>query len=99
MDVVNVREGKNVKGRVLALVLGSFGKRILVKEFDKTVKAIVVAAPGADLTPKKVIGHCKARLEDFMVPKIVEFQDALPKTENGKLDRRSLVTALPEAAE
>jgi hypothetical protein len=40
VDVVNVREGKNLKGRVLALVLGSFGKRILVTEFEKTVKAI-----------------------------------------------------------
>jgi hypothetical protein len=38
--VVNVREGKNLKGRVLALVLGTVGKRLLVKEFEKTVKAI-----------------------------------------------------------
>ena len=38
--VVNVREGKNLKGRVLALVLGSVGKSVLVKEFDKTIKAI-----------------------------------------------------------
>src|SRR6201985_400209 len=38
--VVNVREGKNLKGRVLALVLASVGKGVLVKEFAKTVKAI-----------------------------------------------------------
>jgi hypothetical protein len=38
--VVNVREGKNPKGRVLALVLGTVGKGVLVKEFAKTVKAI-----------------------------------------------------------
>jgi hypothetical protein len=35
-----VREGKNLKGRALALVLGSVGKRVLAKEFAKTVKAI-----------------------------------------------------------
>ena len=40
VHVVNVREGKNLKGRVLALVLGSVGKSVLVKEFDKTIKAI-----------------------------------------------------------
>ena len=38
--VVNVREGKNLKGQVLALVLGTVGKGVLVKEFAKTVKAI-----------------------------------------------------------
>jgi hypothetical protein len=40
VHVVNVREGKNLKGRALALVLGSVGKSVLVKEFDKTIKAI-----------------------------------------------------------
>ena len=40
VHVVNVREGKNLKGRVLALVLGTVGKSVLVKEFDKTIKAI-----------------------------------------------------------
>jgi hypothetical protein len=40
VHVVNVREGKNLKGRVLALVLGTVGKSVLVKEFGKTIKAI-----------------------------------------------------------
>ena len=40
VDVVVVREGKNVKGRVLAVALGTIGKRVLAKEFGKTVKAI-----------------------------------------------------------
>jgi hypothetical protein len=40
VDVVVVREGKNIKGRVLALVVGSVGKRMLDKELSKTVKAI-----------------------------------------------------------
>jgi len=35
-----VREGKNFKGRVLAIVLGTIGKRALGKEPGKTVKAI-----------------------------------------------------------
>jgi hypothetical protein len=40
VDVVVVREGKNIRGRVLAVVLGTVGKRILGKELGKTVKAI-----------------------------------------------------------
>jgi hypothetical protein len=40
VDVVVVREGKNIKGRLLGIVLGIFGKRVLGKELEKTVKAI-----------------------------------------------------------
>ena len=40
VDVVVVRQGKNLKGRMLALVLGTVGKRVLTKAFAKTVKAI-----------------------------------------------------------
>jgi len=40
LDAVVVREGKNLKGRLLGLVLGTIGKRVLVKAFDNTVRAI-----------------------------------------------------------
>ena len=40
VDAVVVREGKNLRGRVLGVVLGSIGKGRLEKEFGKTVKAI-----------------------------------------------------------
>ena len=40
VDVVIVREGKNVKGRVLAGVLGTVGKNVLRKAFVHSVKAI-----------------------------------------------------------
>jgi acyl-CoA synthetase (AMP-forming)/AMP-acid ligase II len=35
-------------------------------------------------------GYCADRLEDFMVPKFVRFQD-LPKSANGKIAKRDLV--------
>ena len=50
VDVVVVREGKNLKGRLLGLVVGTVGKGVLVKAFGKTVKAIEArndAAPAA----------------------------------------------------
>jgi hypothetical protein len=40
VDAVVIREGKNLKGRLLAIVLGTVGKRVLAKAFGKTVKAI-----------------------------------------------------------
>jgi hypothetical protein len=40
VDVVIVREGKNLKGRVVAGFIGTFGKRSLRKAFAKTIKAV-----------------------------------------------------------
>ena len=49
VDVVIVREGKNVKGRMLAILLGTGGKRVLIKKFEDTIKAIEArnGGPGA----------------------------------------------------
>ena len=55
------------------------------------IKAIVAAEDG--LTERDVIRHCAARLEDFMVPSIVEFRGQLPKSENGKIARKELAAA------
>lgn len=40
VDAVIVREGKNLKGRVLAAVLGSVGKRVVRQAFTDSIKAI-----------------------------------------------------------
>ena len=40
VDVVVVRDGKNFKGRVLGAVVGLFGKGVVEKGFEKTLKAI-----------------------------------------------------------
>jgi hypothetical protein len=40
IDVVVVREGKNLKGRLLGLVLSTIGKGVLEKAFLNSVKAI-----------------------------------------------------------
>jgi hypothetical protein len=50
LDAVVVREGKNIKGRSLAVMLGVFGKRILGRELGKTVKAIEARNDGARAT-------------------------------------------------
>ena len=40
IDVVVIREGKNLKGRLLEFVLGTVGKGALEKAFENSVKAI-----------------------------------------------------------
>jgi hypothetical protein len=40
VDAVVVREGKNLRGRLLAIVVGIGGKRVLGKALEKTVRAI-----------------------------------------------------------
>ena len=40
IDVVVIREGKNLKGRLLGFVLGTIGKQVLEKAFENGVKAI-----------------------------------------------------------
>ena len=47
VDVVVIREGKNLKGRVVGLVLSVAGKRVLGGELRKTVKAIEARNDGA----------------------------------------------------
>lgn len=63
------------------------------------IKAVVALAPGVKLTERDIIRHCAAHLEDYMVPKIVAFRDALPKTETGKISRRLVAESSAEAAE
>ena len=50
------------------------------------VRALVVASD-PDLLARDVIRHCAASLEDYMVPKSVEFCSELPKTDTGKISR------------
>jgi acyl-coenzyme A synthetase/AMP-(fatty) acid ligase len=63
------------------------------------IKAVVALAPDATLTERDIIRHCASHLEDFMVPKIIQFRDALPKTESGKISRRLVAEGVSEAAE
>lgn len=54
------------------------------------IKAIVVPREGCALTEQDIRRHCRANLENYMVPKFVEISGALPKTESGKIRKRVL---------
>lgn len=50
IDVVIVREGKNLKGKMLGLVLRTIGRGVLKKAFENSVKTIEVRNNGAGAT-------------------------------------------------
>jgi long-chain acyl-CoA synthetase len=53
------------------------------------VKVFVVARD-ASLTAEAVIAHCRRQLTGYKVPRLVEFREALPQTNVGKILRRAL---------
>ena len=58
--------------------------------FGQAIKAYIVPAPEVELIDKQVLKHCAENMETFMVPKYIEFMDSLPKTPNGKIDKKLL---------
>jgi amino acid adenylation domain-containing protein len=58
--------------------------------FGQAIKAYIVPAPNVELTEKQVLKYCCENMETFMVPKYIEFMDNLPKTPNGKIDKKQL---------
>lgn len=54
------------------------------------IKAVVVPRPGAALDEAHIRRHCRARLEPHLVPKVIEFHAALPKTDSGKVAKAAL---------
>ena len=65
-------------------------------EGDQRLEAAVVLSAGQQAVPAGVRGWLKERLPDYMVPVSYAVVEALPRTPNGKLDRRGM-RALVEA--
>ena len=58
----------------------------------QAIKIFIVPSPGSNLTEKQILKYCTTNMETFMVPKYIEFIDNLPKTPNGKIDKKQLNT-------
>src|SRR5579871_745021 len=54
--------------------------------------AFVALKPETAATEQELLRFCADRLEDFMVPAMVHIRAGLPKSENGKIDKRTLFT-------
>jgi long-chain acyl-CoA synthetase len=55
---------------------------------DDIVRCVVVAREPC--TAEEIMRHCATRIADFKIPSRIEFRDALPKTETGKVLRQKL---------
>jgi long-chain acyl-CoA synthetase len=67
-----------------AVVVGS--KR---SDGEELIKAVLVLKEAC--AEYEILAHCKERLAEFKVPKIVEFRDEIPKSPLGKILRKNLV--------
>ncbi|WP_304640569.1 long-chain-fatty-acid--CoA ligase FadD1 [Pseudomonas sp.] len=56
----------------------------------EAIKVFLVKAPDAKLTEDQVKAHMRENLTGYKVPRYVEFRDALPTTNVGKILRREL---------
>lgn len=56
------------------------------------IKAVIVPGAGSTLTEQDILRYCKQHLEEYMIPKSIEFREALPKTGTGKIQKRDLVS-------
>jgi long-chain acyl-CoA synthetase len=56
---------------------------------QEIIKAVLVLKESCG--EHEILSHCKERLAEFKVPKIVEFRDEIPKSPLGKILRKNLV--------
>jgi len=57
---------------------------------EDDVMAIVVPKQGRKLSEPELIAHCEERMARFMVPRYLEFREALPKTETHRVQKAVL---------
>jgi long-chain acyl-CoA synthetase len=55
---------------------------------DDVVRCVIVASEPC--TVEEIVAHCASRIADYKIPSRIEFRDALPKSETGKLLRHKL---------
>jgi long-chain acyl-CoA synthetase len=59
-------------------------------DWGESVHAVVVKAPGSDLSEAALITHAREHLAGYKVPRSIAWADELPKTGSGKLLKREL---------
>ncbi len=60
------------------------------EKWGETAKAMVVRAPGTEVTQDELIAYCRDRLAKFKCPTSVDWIDALPRNPSGKVLKKDL---------
>jgi len=58
--------------------------------FGQAIKAFIVKKDGFEIEKNDILFYCSKNVESFMVPKYIEFIKELPKSPNGKVDKKIL---------
>jgi long-chain acyl-CoA synthetase len=97
--------GENVASvKVEAVVLahpGVAGAAVLGlphPRWSEAVCAFVVKKPGTEIDEASLLAHCRDRLGNFEVPKLVRFVEVLPATATGKVQKHVLRGQFAELA-
>jgi amino acid adenylation domain-containing protein len=98
-DIIKTRGEKVAPKEVEAVLyaIPGIAEAVVVGVPDRVlgqaIRALVVRSNPA-LTEGEIIRACAKSLEDFMVPRVIEFRDSLPKTDTGKVSRRLAAESL-----
>jgi crotonobetaine/carnitine-CoA ligase len=91
------RRGENISSfeieRVidrLPEVLESAAVGVPSEHGEEEVKLVVVLQPGAELDAAAVWAYCEVEMAPFMVPRFIEFRDALPRTQTERVRKFEL---------
>jgi acyl-CoA synthetase (AMP-forming)/AMP-acid ligase II len=89
--------GENVYGPEVESVLSAcpgVSEGVIIgvpdERWGEAVKAVVVPAPGAELSAQDVIAFCRTRLARYQCPSSVDFVQELPRNATGKVLKRAL---------
>jgi acyl-coenzyme A synthetase/AMP-(fatty) acid ligase len=76
--------------QVISELDGVLEVRVIGEDDPVLGQAIVAQVVRRDvsLLDRQILLHCRNRLEDFKLPKRIEFVAELPKNANGKIERR-----------
>jgi len=59
---------------------------------EQEVMVVITPQPGVTLEPEELIQFLDQRMAYFMIPRYIEFTDAIPKTPTGKMEKYKLRT-------
>jgi fatty-acyl-CoA synthase len=68
-------------------------------QFIETVCAVVVVAPGQEVSERDVVEHCTRHLAGYKKPRVVRFVDELPRTASQKVQKYLLRERFAQVAD
>jgi acyl-coenzyme A synthetase/AMP-(fatty) acid ligase len=66
------------------------------KIYGEEIASFIVPISGRELEKQNILDHCKEKLPDFKLPKIIRFITEIPKTKNEKVAKQALLKLILE---